>query len=64
MMKVLGALNHSCYKEHLGIIATHFNLSFVVVPSVSSLGKSAVREKYLEDVVKAYEDRCKGEKET
>ena len=63
VMKVLGALNHSCYKEHLGIIATHFNLSVVVVPSVSSLGKSATREKYLKEVVQAYEDRCKGEKE-
>ena len=63
-MKVLGALNHSYYKEHLGIIATHFNLPFVVVPSVFSLGKAATREKYLKEVVQAYEDRCKGEKDT
>ena len=63
LMKVLGALNHSCYKEHLGIIATHFNLPFVVVPSVSSLGKAGTREKYLKEVVQAYEDRCKGEKD-
>ena len=53
---VLGALNHACYKEYLGIIVTHLNLSSVVIPSVTSLSKSTGREKYLNEVVKAFDE--------
>ena len=59
-VKVIGALNHACYKEHLGIIVTYFNLSSVAIPTITSLGKSAVREKYLNEVVNAYDEFCKG----
>ena len=59
-VKVIGALNHACYKEHLGIIVTYFNLSSVAIPTITSLGKSAVREKYLNEVVNAYDELCKG----
>ena len=59
-VKVIGALNHACYKEHLGIIVTYFNLSSVAIPTIASLGKSAVREKYLNEVVNAYDEFCKG----
>ena len=60
-VKVIGALNHACYKEHLGIIVTHFNLSSVVaIPCIKSLGKTAGREKYLNEVVNAYDEFCKG----
>ena len=58
-LKVLGALNHSCYKEHLGIIVSHFKLS-VAIPSVSSLSKTTGREQYLNEVVKAYDEIRKG----
>ena len=58
-LKVLGALNHSCYKEHLGIIVSHFKLS-VAIPSVSSLSKTTGREQYLNEVVKAYDGIRKG----
>ena len=58
-VKVLGALNHACYKEHLGIIVTHFNLSSVAIPCIKSLGKTAGREKYLNEVVKAYDETYK-----
>ena len=59
-VKVLGALNHACYKEYLGIIVTHLNLSSVVIPSVTSLSKSTGREKYLNEVVKAFDETRKG----
>ena len=59
-VKVIGALNHACYKEHLGIIVTYFNLSSNAIPTITSLGKSAVREKYLNEVVNAYDELCKG----
>jgi len=59
-MKVLGALNHSCYKQHLGIVATHLKLSNINVPSVAEFGKAVVREKYLKEVVQAYGERLKG----
>ena len=45
-VKVLGTLNHACYRKYLGIIVTHLNLSSVVIPSVTSLSKSTGREKY------------------
>lgn len=59
-VKVLGALNHACYKEYLGIIVTQLNLSSVVIPSVTSLSKSTGREKYLNEVVKAFDEIRKG----
>jgi hypothetical protein len=59
-LKVLGALNHACYKKHLGIIVTHFNLSSVDIPTITALGSNAVREKYLTAVVNAYDETRKG----
>ena len=59
-LKVLGALNHACYKRHLGIIVTHFNLSSVDIPTITALGSNAVREKYLTAVVNAYDEKRKG----
>ncbi len=59
-LKVLGALNHACYKRHLGIIVTHFNLSSVDIPNITALGSYAVREKYLTAVVNAYDEKHKG----
>ena len=59
-LKVLGALNHACYKRHLGIIVTHFNLSSVDIPTITALGSNAVREKYLTAVVNAYDEKHKG----
>ena len=59
-MKVLGALNHACYKKHLGIIVAHFNLSSVAIPTITALGNNAVREKFLNEVVNAYEETRKG----
>jgi hypothetical protein len=59
-LKVLGALNHACYKRQLGIIVTHFNLSSVDIPTITALGSNAVREKYLTAVVNAYDEMRKG----
>ena len=53
-LKIFGALDHPCYKDHLGIIATHFKLTSIEIPSASALSKKDIRAKYLNEVIKAY----------
>ena len=55
-LKIIGALDHSCYKEYLSVIATHYKLTFVEIPSVSALGKKDIRAQYLNDVIQAYKN--------
>ena len=53
-LKIFGALDHSCYKDSLGIIASHYCFQTVTIPSVSELGKKELRTKYLNDVIQEY----------
>lgn len=55
-LKIIGALDHSCYKEYLSVIATHYKLTSVEIPSVSALGKKDIRAQYLNDVIQSYKN--------
>ena len=55
-LKIIGALDHSCYKEYLSVMATHYKLIFVEIPSVSALGTKDIRAQYLNDVIQAYKN--------
>lgn len=51
--KVLGALNHSCYKTSLHVIASFYKLP-VELPDNDSLCKTVPRENYLKALVQAF----------